>query len=83
MRGGRGIDIVSCLLCLDSGLGLSCLTGGEDEVQSISLALIRGGEGGGKELLYVKANGEVALELDLDPGPEPGFERGGESIALV
>jgi hypothetical protein len=34
-------------------------------------------------LLYVKANGEVALELDLDPGPEPGFERGGESIALV
>lgn len=34
-------------------------------------------------MLYVKANGEVALELDLDPGPEPGFERGGESIALV
>ena len=83
MRGGRGIDIVSCLLCLESGLGQSCLTGDEDAVQSISLALIRGGEGGGKELLGVKANGEVALELDLDPVLEPCFERGGESIALV
>ena len=34
-------------------------------------------------MLCVKANGEVALELDLDPGLEPCFERGGEFIALV
>lgn len=83
MRGVRGIGIVSCPLCCDSGLGQSCLTGGRDAVQSIFLALIRGGEGGGKESLYIKADGEVAIELDLDPGLEPGFERGGESIALV
>lgn len=83
MRGVRGIGIVSCLLCLDSGHGRSCFTGGEDAVQSIFLALIRGGEGGGKESLYIKADGELAIGLDLDPGLEPGFERGGESIALM